>query len=155
MYINSFLAQGFLQSDADEQLILYIPFTCSVNIRSICVIGHSARTSPASMRLFINRQDIDFDNANDVECAQRIELVENLQGRVEFPTKFTKFQGVNELVIFFDTNFGADTTEVIYIGLKGLATQHKREVVTATYELKPLPASTKTPSETTSSSYIS
>jgi len=137
--------QGFLASDADGQLILSIPFTCSVNIRSICVIGRSAESSPSHVKLFVNRTDIDFDNADSVVPTQEIELTQNMQGLVEHPTRYTKFQGVSEVVLYFSSNFGSETTEILYVGLKGSATKHKREPVVATYELRPMPKATDTP----------
>ena len=52
-----------MTSDADEQLILTIPFSCAVKIKSITVVGSAAETgsNPAEMRAFINRDDVDFD----------------------------------------------------------------------------------------------
>eukprot|EP00298_Acanthocystis_sp_HF-20_P002688 c1307_g1_i1.p1 GENE.c1307_g1_i1~~c1307_g1_i1.p1 ORF type:complete len:161 (-),score=34.58 c1307_g1_i1:36-518(-) len=79
-------SQGFITSDVDPQLILTIPFTSPVNIRSICVVGNSRATSPASLKLFTNRNDIDFDNVESLRSEQTIELAENLDGRVEHPT---------------------------------------------------------------------
>lgn len=38
---------------------------------------------------------------------------------VEYNIKAAKFNNVSQLCIYFPTNFGADTTKVYYIGLKG------------------------------------
>eukprot|EP01047_Picozoa_sp_COSAG01_P046523 COSAG01_NODE_4377_length_5085_cov_6.039110_4_plen_153_part_00 len=60
---NRLNEEQYLESDADEQLILTIPFSCAVKIKSITVVGSAAETgsNPAEMRAFINRDDVDFD----------------------------------------------------------------------------------------------
>jgi hypothetical protein len=60
---NRLNEEQYLESDADEQLILTIPFSCAVKIKSISVVGSAAETgsNPAEMRAFINRDDVDFD----------------------------------------------------------------------------------------------
>jgi len=40
-------------------------------------------------------------------------------GALEYQTKITKFQNVTHLTLFFPDNFGADSTQIYYIGLKG------------------------------------
>jgi len=52
---------------------------------------------------------------------------------------------VNNLVIAIPENFGADITEIKYIGIKGEKTNMKRQVVIATYESKPIMADHKNP----------
>lgn len=52
----------YLESDADEQLILHIPFKDNVKLKSISVVGEGGDMHPASMKAFKNRDDIDFDN---------------------------------------------------------------------------------------------
>jgi len=39
----------FLQSDADEELIIYIPFTGSVKLKSIMIIGGAKGESPKKL----------------------------------------------------------------------------------------------------------
>jgi len=36
---------------------------------------------------FTNREDIDFDNVRDVKPAGEFDLVENFDGKLEYPTK--------------------------------------------------------------------
>ena len=62
-WCNRLNEEQVLDSDADEQLIIRLPFTSTVRIKSICVIGSSADTAsnPAEMQAFINRDDVDFD----------------------------------------------------------------------------------------------
>lgn len=140
---------GFLESNADDpELLLFIPFTSDVKIKSICVVGGGDGTSPSTMRAFVNRIDVDFSNVWDFTVVQEWELAENLRGELEYATKYPRFQGVANLTLHFPRNFGADSTRVHYVGLKGEATQIKRDAVTTTvYEAFANPSDHKLPAE--------
>lgn len=101
-----------LESDEDDpELLLHIPFNGAVKISSICVIGElllplschglSRRSSrrlpvlsagatdgsgPAAMRLFTNREDLDFGMVQSMQPVQEFELVDNPRGEIEYPT---------------------------------------------------------------------
>lgn len=127
--------------DDDPELLIFIPFTSDVKIRSICVVGGGGGTSPARMRAFMNREDLDFSTANDLAAVQEWELVENLDGQIEYPTKAAKFQGVANLTLHFPTNLAGDGwTQISFIGFKGEATQNNRsKVASVVYEAMPNP----------------
>ncbi|XP_073282678.1 uncharacterized protein, partial [Primulina huaijiensis] len=77
------------------------------------------------------------------------DLAENLQGVLEYQTRYSRFQGLGNITLHFPDNFGGDTTQIHYIGLKGEATQLKRDVVaTIVYELMPNPSDHKTRADT-------
>ncbi|KAE9446353.1 hypothetical protein C3L33_21755, partial [Rhododendron williamsianum] len=119
-------------------------FTSDVKIKSISVVGGADGTSPSKMRAFINREGIDFSDAQNMQPIQEWDLAENLQGVLEYQTKYSRFQGVGNLTLHFPDNFGGDATQIHYIGLKGEATQLKRDVVaTIVYELMPNPSDHK------------
>ncbi|GFZ08557.1 PITH domain protein [Actinidia rufa] len=172
-------SEGHLESnDGDPELLVFIPFTSDVKIKSISVVGGADGTSPSKMRAgvrtaylytlvsgiptlllqergpvdnfsrFINREGIDFSDAQNMQPIQEWDLVENLQGVLEYQTKYSRFQGVGNLTLHFPENFGADATQIHYLGLKGEATQLKRDVVvTIVYELMPNPSDHKTKAE--------
>jgi hypothetical protein len=75
-------------NDDDPELILFIPFTTDVKIKSISIIGGSDGTSPSKMRAFMNRDDIDFSAAADLLPIQEWELAENPHGEIEYLTKY-------------------------------------------------------------------
>lgn len=130
-----------LRSDADEQLLMCIPFTSPVKIKSICVIGAGDIENPSHMKAFINVENLDFSSATSMRAVQAWDLVErNVEGHVEYPTKFTKFQNVSKLWLFVTSNFGAEFTHIRYIGLKGEFTKYRREAVHTVYESRPLAA---------------
>ncbi|GJS22275.1 PITH domain-containing protein 1 [Tanacetum coccineum] len=124
-------------------------FTSDVKIKSISIVGGADGTSPSKMRAFINREGIDFSDAQSMQAVQEWDLAENLQGVLEYQTRYSKFQGVGNLTLHFPDNFGGDTSRIQYIGLKGEATQLKRDaVVNIVYELMPNPSDHKAKSET-------
>ncbi|KAI9118433.1 hypothetical protein K1719_010765 [Acacia pycnantha] len=139
----------YLESnEGDPELLVFIPFTSDVKIKSICIIGGVDGTSPSKMRAFINREGIDFSDASRMKVVQEWDLVENTQGVLEYQTRYSKFQGVANITLHFPDNFGGDTSKIQYIGFKGEATQLKRDVVaTIVYELRPNPSDHKTKAE--------
>ena len=126
----------FLGSEAgDPQLIIRVPFICPVKIRTFTVIGGGDGTAPRSCKFFINNETLDFEDVEDRRPAQHFHLVEDNNGRIEYKTQFSKFQNVSTLWIFIPDNHGADHSLISYIGLSGVATEHKRRAVDAVYEL--------------------
>jgi len=138
----------YLESAADEQLILHIPFTCVIKLKSICIIGGENGASPSKLKVYINREDIDFDNVETMSPVQEWDLQEDPSGLLNYPTRYAKFGNVSHLTLFFPSNFGNDVSRIYYVGLTGEATQLKREVVHATYELRPQASDHKNPAET-------
>ncbi|KAM7276935.1 hypothetical protein ACFE04_018801 [Oxalis oulophora] len=130
-----------LESNEDDpELLVYVPFTSDVKIKSISIVGGADGTSPSKMRVFINREGIDFSDAQGMQAVQEWDLAENLQGVLEYQTRYSKFQSVGSITLHFPENFGGDTTQIKYIGFKGEATQLKRDVVaTIVYEIMPNP----------------
>ncbi|KAJ3158150.1 hypothetical protein HDU86_003102 [Geranomyces michiganensis] len=135
----------FVESDADEQLIVNIPFTANIKLKSISIVG-AGDSAPSKMQAFTNRDDIDFTSAEGTPAAQEWELVRDTpRGEVaEYATRLTKFQNVRKLTLYFSENFGADTTRITYIGLKGEFTEIKRDPIVTVYELAANPADHKT-----------
>ncbi|KAL8109996.1 hypothetical protein AgCh_025925 [Apium graveolens] len=65
------ISEGHLKSnEGDPELIVFIPFTSDVKIKSISIIGGSDGTSPSKMRAFINRDGIDFSDAQSMQPVQ-------------------------------------------------------------------------------------
>ena len=74
----------------------------------------SAPHRPKTVRLFINRSNaIDFDEAENIEPTQEIELSDSSydsEGLALFNLRFVKFQRVNSLSIFVADNLGGEET---------------------------------------------
>ena len=57
-------------NENDPELLLHVPFSGDVRIRAISVIGGTDGTAPAELKVFINREDLDFSTAAEVPPAQ-------------------------------------------------------------------------------------
>eukprot|EP00124_Ichthyophonus_hoferi_P003132 Ihof_evm2s254 gene=Ihof_evmTU2s254 len=109
----------FLESDTDDQLIIFVPFTGVVKIKSIKIIGPEGDSHPKNLKIFGNRDDIDFDNVDDCVPLQELELSPDPTGRLDYPTRVTKFQNLHSITMFFSSSYGADISKIFYIGLAG------------------------------------
>ncbi|KAL1561881.1 PITH domain-containing protein-like protein [Salvia divinorum] len=108
-----------LESDADEQLLIYIPFNQVVKIHSIVIIGPEEE-GPKTVKLFANREHMGFSNVNDFPPSDVAVLSEdNLKGKPVI-LKYVKFQNVRSLTIFIEENqSGSEISKVQKIALFG------------------------------------
>lgn len=104
-------AKDWVESDTDEQLMLYIPFHSIVKIRSIHVTslpprdGESGTMRPKTIQFYSNRPHIlGFEEADDIPALQSVTLnprdwdAKTHTAQVEL--RFVKFQNASSLVIF-------------------------------------------------------
>ena len=142
----------------DPELLLYIPFTEAVIVQSISVRSVTTSTSddevsPArTIKLFVNRDDMDFDTARDMEPQMKLELLHPQHfpdGTIDYPLRPAgRFQGISSLTIFVQDNYSGDeelSSFITYVGLKGKGTRQKRMAVDTVYEAKPMPEDHKMP----------
>ncbi|KAG6535128.1 hypothetical protein ZIOFF_000085 [Zingiber officinale] len=146
--IANTLKQGYrdddglhLESDADEQLLIYIPFTQVVKLHSAVITGPEEE-GPRTVKLFANKEHMGFSNVNDYPPSDSLSLSpDNLmvnyiaftacmfnsyasymlkfQGK-PVTLKYVKFQNVRSLTIFIEDNHGGgDITKVQKILLYG------------------------------------
>lgn len=135
--------EKFVESDVDEELLFNIPFTGSVKLKGIILIGGEEDTHPNKMRVFKNRPGMTFDDTG-LQPEQEFELHPDPTGLLEYSTKVTRFNQCECISLHFPSNFGGETTKVYYIGLKGDYEQAQRsEVPIVTYETAPQPADHK------------
>ncbi len=87
-YAERLLADPHARSDSDAELMIHIPFISSVTLKSFVVVGGSAQTAPARVRLWINREDIDFSNAEDIPPTQVFDLNFDPAASVEYMPKY-------------------------------------------------------------------
>eukprot|EP00123_Amoebidium_parasiticum_P011060 comp20489_c0_seq2/m.26152 comp20489_c0_seq2/g.26152 ORF comp20489_c0_seq2/g.26152 comp20489_c0_seq2/m.26152 type:complete len:114 (-) comp20489_c0_seq2:250-591(-) len=112
-------------------------------------------TSLSYTCLFGNRDDIDFDNVEDCTPLQEFDLHTDPTGKLEYPTRVSKFQNLHSITLFFSASNGGDTTKVYYVGLAGEFFQVKRDTIITVYELNANPADHKVKDEWKSHSTIS
>ncbi|KAJ1912670.1 hypothetical protein H4219_005516 [Mycoemilia scoparia] len=111
----------FVDSDADEQLIVHIPFTGQVKLKSIIIRGGPDGMSPNQMKVFVNRPDIDFDTVESEKPVQHWSLVNapNQAQPVEYNTNVMKFRQVTNLTLYFPNCFSGDVTRLLFLAFKG------------------------------------
>ena len=103
-------------SDCDGELLLIVPFLTQVKIRSICVIAQNGDSSPHSLRLYINNENVDFSLAEG-PCIQEFPLIPNLEGLLHNAVNPHKFSRVHKLIIHLKGN--VEEIGVSYIQIKG------------------------------------
>ena len=125
-------------NEGDADLLIQIPFTNAVKIKSICISG-APGLSPDNVKVFVNRDDLDFSTAADAAAAQELTLPEDADAAIWHPVKpASKFTNVFSLTLLLrDTTASIDYSELYFIGIKGSATGLKRQVVQAVYEARP------------------
>ncbi|KAI0256532.1 PITH domain-containing protein [Lactifluus subvellereus] len=108
------ISDSYLLSDADEQLLLNIHFNQAVRVRSVILHTSDPQKGPKLIKLLVNRNAIGFEDVEDAEepeVAQVLELPEDSikEGR-PINLRFVRFQSVNSLHIFVNSNHGGEET---------------------------------------------
>ncbi|PGG96072.1 thioredoxin [Blastomyces parvus] len=106
----------WVESDTDEQLMLYVPFQSSIKLHSLQITSLASPGGdadddevpmrPKTLKLYTNRTHIiGFEDADEDTPTQEIELTEQdwdentKTATVEL--RFVKFQRINSLVVYF------------------------------------------------------
>ena len=105
--------KDWVESDTDEQLMLFIPFQSTLKIHSIYITSHATASSdddeepmrPKTIKMYINKPHIlGFEEADDVPETQSITLAprdwDAKTGTAKVELRFVKFQNVSSLVLF-------------------------------------------------------
>lgn len=129
--------KDWIQSDTDEQLMLFIPFQSTMKLHSIHITSipqtddEQPTSRPKTLRLFSNRSTVlGFDEAESTPATQTIELKESdwdpktHTAKVEL--RFVKFQNISSVVIFVvDGDSGAEQTRIDRLRLLGESGEKK------------------------------
>ncbi|KCV69287.1 hypothetical protein H696_03721 [Fonticula alba] len=130
----------FIISDADDQMLVYIPFLGGVTLKGFSLVGGDDGQCPSKVKLFINRSDIDFQMAEELPPAQEFHILNKPGQVIEYQTRISKFQNVESLTMFFAASHGAPETSLSYIGLKGDFRPLNRRTIITMYEAAANPA---------------
>jgi len=117
-----------VETDTDEQLMLYIPFQATLKVHTIHITslppkaedGEQAPMRPKTIQIYTNRANVlGFDEAEDVPAAQAITLKprdwDEKTGTAKVELRFVKFQNVSSLVIFVVDGDGSSDSERVRI----------------------------------------
>jgi hypothetical protein len=139
---------AFLDSFGDDpDLLLSVPFSCTVRLRSIVFSCGAPPGCPARARLFVNQPNLDFDGAATATPAQELAITgadENADGW--HALRGAKFNNITSLQIHFSGNLGGGgddaSVRIFFVGLRAEVTGFKGGIVNATYEVVPVPTAT-------------
>lgn len=91
---------SYLQSDCDEQLLLTIPLSQNVKIHSLRIKGPGDGSAPRDVKLFVNRPNLGFDEAEAEAGVQDLALSASDATAGNLVTlKFVRFQNVSALTV--------------------------------------------------------
>ncbi|CAD6499477.1 BgTH12-03591 [Blumeria graminis f. sp. triticale] len=107
-----------LQSDADEQLLLFIPFTAQIRLHAIVVRTSPSSAAPRTLKLWANATDIDFATALERPPSQTIVLAQTDEVQ-EVAVQRARFATLHCLSLFIEDNYGNDITAFSYLAFKG------------------------------------
>ncbi|KAF9769060.1 hypothetical protein IL306_013573 [Fusarium sp. DS 682] len=112
-------SKDYVQSGADDQLLLYIPFQSIVKLHTLQLTSLPPQDDedvmrPGNVHLYINRtHNLDFNEADDTEPTQAIEILPedwNEEGTVSLNLRYVKFQKTSSLVIYVQQGEGDGET---------------------------------------------
>ncbi|KXN82022.1 hypothetical protein AN958_03300, partial [Leucoagaricus sp. SymC.cos] len=124
--------EKFADSGVDGQMIIHVPFTENVRLRSIVLkLGKIGRgeLAPRHLRIYANHNTIvDFAEADSTNPQLNISLLEGETGVTEYPLRVAAFTSVHSVSLFFNESVGDETTRIYYIGFKGDARSNKQAI---------------------------
>lgn len=105
--------KDWVESDVDEQLMLFIPFNATCKVHTIQLTSlppkseddEDAPMRPRTVRLYANQtHNLGFEEADDVPATQTIELKptdwDEKTGTAKLELRFVKFQNITSVVLF-------------------------------------------------------
>lgn len=104
-----------------------------MKLHAILIRSSEESSAPKTLRLFSNRDDLDFSTVSDVQPTQTLELSQTSEVQ-ELPVKRTLFGNTYNINLFIADSFGDDVTRVYWIGFKGEFMNLNREPVEVLYE---------------------
>lgn len=140
--------EPYLKSNEDDpELLLHIPFTEAVTVKTISMRTAAPNgiegAAPRTIKLFTNRDDLDFDTARDMEPQATVELAPPdhvPEGTIDYQLRpGGRFQNISSLTIFVQDNFEFDddiSSLLTYVGVKGRGSGQKRMAVETVYETR-------------------
>lgn len=136
--------KDWVESDIDEQLMLFIPFQSTLKVRSLQITSVIPRSSdeddevlmrPKTVKIYSNRANVlGFDEADDLPATQSITLKpedwDEKTGTAKVELRFVKFQNIYSLVIFVADGEGdgekVRIDRIRVVGEKGEAREQKK-----------------------------
>ena len=107
------------ESDYGVEMVVLIPFAGEVKVKSVCVAGGVEGQAPSKMKVYKNEETVDFNIIEEKKAIMTIDLAENPLGDIDYPLNLSKFTNCTNIVLGFEESFGANTSLINFIGMKG------------------------------------
>uniref|UniRef100_A0A0A9W5A1 PITH domain-containing protein 1 n=1 Tax=Lygus hesperus TaxID=30085 RepID=A0A0A9W5A1_LYGHE len=123
-----------IRSICDGELLFIVPFVVSVGLKAITVRG-IAGACPTNLKIWANRQDIDFNNASYDKPTQELYVPHDPSGTLKLFLHQQHFTAISSLTLLLSQPQQADSEiEINYIGFFGKPHAVRRQVVDVVYE---------------------
>ncbi|CCL99588.1 uncharacterized protein FIBRA_01606 [Fibroporia radiculosa] len=117
------------ESGVDDQIIIHVPFTQNVRVRSVLLKLGRGEVAPRHLRIYANHTNIvDFAEAEDVAPAMDLSLLEGEIGVTEYPMRNAAFANIHSLSLFFSEAVGGEFITIYYLGFRGDARLQRKDV---------------------------
>jgi len=116
----------YLESDADDQLLINIAFHQIVKVRSLVFHTTDSTVGPKTIKLIANNPNLSFDDfENDSAVTQAFDVTEeDLRESKKINVRFVRFQSVTTLSIFIGSNqSGSEETRIDALDIYGVPVQ--------------------------------
>jgi hypothetical protein len=131
----------YIDSDADDQLIIRVPFIGSVKLRSLVIKASPSEYTPNEIHIFSNLESLDFEEASNETppATQKLQSVAVSRDAVTYPLKAAKFNNVRSITLFIPSSLGGDKSRIYSIGFRGdwLGNQRREGPSNIVYESSP------------------
>lgn len=128
--------EAYLESDADDQMIIRVPFTGSVKLRALLLKAGPADQTPTKVLLYNNIEHADFSVLSDLQPTQEFNVAPGREVG-EYHVMPAKFPNATSVTLFFPGSQGGDTTRIYYVGVLGQFSERKNQPLLTVYESRP------------------
>lgn len=114
-------------------------FTGQIKIHTLIIYTAPTSSAPKTLKLFKNRDDLDFSTASELPPTQTLEIPRPVAGADVFELALNRayWNATTSITLFLEDNWSdgeVDVTKVGYIGFKGQFISLNREPISFLYE---------------------
>ncbi|EUC53783.1 PITH domain protein [Rhizoctonia solani AG-3 Rhs1AP] len=121
--------EKYCETGVDDELILHVPFSRNVRVRSILIKTARGELQPRRLRVYANHPaGLDFSDAESTRPQLDIALLEGEGGVVEYPLKAATFTNIIALTLFLTDTPGGEINRIYFVGFKGDARDVQKDV---------------------------
>jgi len=128
-----------LESDADDELIVKVPFTGSVKLRAILLKAGPGGETPRKMCVYANEDALDFNDVSDKKPIQEFDIPQS-RDVGEYVVKPAKFSDIRSITLFFPGAQDAENVRLYFLGFTGEWREVKDRPTAMLYEAQANPA---------------